>query len=394
MRILLDYRPALRARTGVGEYVHQLARALRRTYPDDGLTLFTSSLRDRPAPDLGAAIPGAAVSDHRIPVSVLNLAWHRCEWPPVEWCVGSHCDVAFSPHPLLLPSRRAAQVVMIHDLDFLTHPERTVREIRRDYPQLARPHANRAHHVIVPSRYTACRVMQMLDVPADRIAICPPGTPQWSGPPAAFSASGYLLFVGTLEPRKNVGALLNAYRRLLASRPRLPKLVIAGAAGAGAEAVLRSLASPPLSPHVEYLGYVADGDRQRVYDGARLLVLPSFDEGFGMPALEAMSRGVPVIASARGALTELVGDAGLLVDPADEAAIADAIDRVLSDDGLAATLHRRGLARARHYTWDATAAVVRDACAEAVRIRAAAVSRSGATLRRVPETAQGRATTR
>jgi glycosyltransferase involved in cell wall biosynthesis len=367
---------------------------MRRAYPADELTLFTSSLRDRPSPDLAVVIPGARISDHRMPVSMVNLAWHRCEWPPVEWCVGARCDVAFSPHPLLLPARRAAQVVMIHDLDFMTHPERTVREIRRDYPALARTHADRAHKVIVPSRHTANRVMQLLDVPAASIAICPPGTPGWASPPAAPKPDGYVLFVGTLEPRKNVPALLRAYQRLLSARASLPRLVIAGAVGADADAVYRLLSTAPLSRHVDYVGYVADEKRQPLFEGARVLVLPSLDEGFGMPALEAMSLGIPVIVSDRGALPDLVADAGVIVAPTDDAAIADAIDRVLSDPGLAETLRRRGLARARDFTWDATAALVRDALAEAVRVKASAVSRSAARLRTTRKTAPERATTR
>jgi glycosyltransferase involved in cell wall biosynthesis len=394
MRIVFDYRPALRHRSGVGEYVHQVARAMRRAFPEDELTLFTSSLRDRPSPDLAAIMPGAQISDHRLPVSMVNLAWHRCEWPPVEWCVGGSCDVAFSPHPLLLPARRAAQVVMIHDLDFMVHPERTVREIRRDYPQLAGMHANRAHKLIVPSQYTANQVMHMLAVAPEKIAICPPGKPAWAVPAPVARANGYLLFVGTLEPRKNVAALLRAYHRLLAGPSPPPRLTIAGAAGAAADDVFRLLTAAPLARHVDYLGYVADDERQRVYEGARALIVPSFDEGFGMPALEAMSLGIPVIASNRGALPELVGDAGLLVDPTDDGAIADAIDRVLSDDRLSETLQRRGFARARHFTWDATAALVRDAFVDAVRANESCVRRSAARLRTARGTARERATIR
>ncbi|MGH9200052.1 MAG: glycosyltransferase family 4 protein [Vicinamibacterales bacterium] len=389
MRIVIDYRPALRARSGVGEYVHQLARALRRLYPDDALTLFTSSLRDRPASELSQVIPGARVSDHRIPVQLLNLVWHRLEWPPVESCIGEACDVAFSPHPLLLPARRAAQVVMVHDLDFMRHPERTHREIRRDYPRLAGPHARRADHVIVPSQYTADEVHRILEVPREHIAVCPPGVPEWQSPGRGFDRHGYLLFMGSLEPRKNVATLLAAYRRLLAGRADAPKLALAGKAGPEANAGLDSLTKPPLRGNVEHLGYVAESERQRVYAGARALVLPSFDEGFGMPVLEAMSLGIPVIASARGALPELVGEAGLLIDPTDELALCEALARVVTDDALAQILASRGLARARLFSWDRTAAAVRQVFMEAVLARAS-VSRLDATSRigqrRVPRT--------
>ena len=129
MRILVDYRAALRARTGVGDYIRSLVLAYTSRYADDVL-LFSSSWKDRPAPGLGAAL-GGRVIDRRIPVRVLNFLWHRAEWPPVEAFAGA-IDVAHAAHPLMIPSRRAARVVTIHDLDFLSHPERTRAEIRRD----------------------------------------------------------------------------------------------------------------------------------------------------------------------------------------------------------------------------------------------------------------------
>jgi hypothetical protein len=121
LRILLDYRPALRERSGVGEYIHEIAAALmRRLGPSDALTLFSSSWKDR----LDARIPGARVVDARVPVRLLNLAWHRLGWPPIERLAGP-IDIAHSAHPLLMPARAATQIVTIYDLDFLDHPERT-----------------------------------------------------------------------------------------------------------------------------------------------------------------------------------------------------------------------------------------------------------------------------
>ncbi len=368
MRVVVDYRPALRARSGVGEYVHQTSCALARGYPDDALTLFTSSWKDRPAAGIAAACPGARVSDHRLPVGALNFAWHWLEWPPIELVTRDRYDVAFSPHPLLLPARHAAQVTMIHDLDFLHHPERTEREIRRDYPRLVHRHVRRACRVIVPSEYTAGEVVRHLRVPRERVAVCPPGAPAWCDPPARFAPHGYVLFMGTLEARKNVDGLLTAYGRLLAQRPNAPKLVLAGSAGADAQAWLDAIARPPLAGHVDYRGYVGERDRQQVYASARLLVLPSHEEGFGMPALEAMSLGIPVIASNRGALPEVVGDAGVLVSPDNLESIVAALDRVLNDDNFAEGLSRRGLERARSFQWQHTARAVHEAFREAIDV--------------------------
>lgn len=370
VRVLIDYRPALRERTGVGEYVHQLARALARHAdgePDE-LSIFTSSWKDRPRPDLAAELPGVTVIDRRVPVRVLNWAWHRLGWPKVELLAGRSFDLVHSPHPLLLPSA-AAQVVTIHDLDFLLHPERTAAEVRRDYPQLVRKHARLADQVIVSSRYAADEVTRRLNVAVDRIAICPPGAPEWAGAPRPIPAAGYILFVGTLEPRKNVGALLDAYTALLAKNPNAPRLVLAGRATAHAAPWLQALSRPPLAGRAEHLGYVSPETRRSLYENARLLVLPSHIEGFGLPALEAMAMGRPVVASRAGALPEVVGDAGLLVDPSDTVALADAIDRVISDETMARRLADRGLERARRFTWEATARAVRQAYRAAVARR-------------------------
>ena len=337
-------------------------RALALQYPDVSLTLFTSSWKDRPDPALASEIPRVRVSDHRFPVSALNFVWHRLEWPSIEEITQGGYDVAFSPHPLLMPARHAAQLVMVHDLDFLRHPERTEREVRRDYPQLAESHARRAARVIVPSPHTAAETIDRLGVPRDRIVICPPGVPEWREPIAGRpAADGYVLFMGTLERRKNIVGLLDAYGQLVARKPKTPKLVLAGNAGAEAQPWLDAIARPPLAGRVEHLGYVRDNDRQRVYAGARVLVMPSYKEGFGMPALEAMSLGMPVVAARRGNLPDLVGDAGLLVDPDDVDSIGAALDRMLSDDSVAGAAAARGVERSQRYRWQYTATALHDA---------------------------------
>ena len=459
MRVLIDYRPALRERSGAGEYTHELVKALLAVFPPGGpapaleLSLFSSSWKDRLAP--AADLAGAAIVDRRVPVRLLNLSWHRLGWPPAETLAGGGYDVTHSSHPLLLPARAAAQIVTIHDLDFLVHPERTRAEVRRDYAALARDHAHRADAILVPSSYTAGEVERVLGVPRDRLAICPPGAPDWTARPAAPKA-GYVLFFSTLEPRKNVVGLLDAYERLLrgtakaapydsggtakaapydqapydqapydqapydeathnaapsdeaphdeaphnaaphnaaphaaahVGRPfwgamrepaygghrfsgALPELVLAGKATDEARVWLDRLERPPLKGVGRYIGYVDPDQRRAIYEGARLLVQPSFDEGFGMPVLEAMSLGVPVVAADRGALPEVVGDAGPLVDPEQPADIADAIARVLFDDAYAATCVSKGLARARAYRWDRTARRVFDAYRQAIERRA------------------------
>jgi glycosyltransferase involved in cell wall biosynthesis len=364
VRVLIDYRPALRQRTGVGEYAHQLASALvPRLQPDGQVVLFSSSWKDRLPP---GAIAGTETVDSRIPVRLLNRAWHRWEWPPVESLAGG-IDVAHSMHPLMVPSRRAARVITIHDLYFLDHAEETEREIRRDYAALAASHAQRCEAIVAVSEYTAAQIRARFDVAAEKIAVCSPAAPRRE--PRAAATGSCVVFLGTLETRKNIPVLLEGYGRLLAINPQSPPLVLAGRAAAGAEAVLGRLNQPPLAGKVQHLGYVSDERRDQLLRDAALLVMPSLDEGFGMPALEAMTIGVPVVAANRGALPEVVGDAGLLVEPEAEA-LANAMSRILADASLAQRLRHAGIERAKRFTWEASAAKLMDVYRAAVARRA------------------------
>ena len=367
MKILVDYRPALRARTGVGQYTHELVRAYAAAHDDD-VAIFTSSWKDRPAK--ATADLNVGVVDRRVPVRLLNLLWHRLEWPPIESLAGA-VDVVHAAHPLIIPARRAARVVTIHDLFFLSHPEKTRAEIRRDYAALAATHARRADAVVTSSHYTRKQVVDELGVPGDRVYTCPFGAPTWRtlGREPNVPRDGYLLFVGTLEPRKNVGTLLDAYTQLLRARPGTPRLVLAGPATRDASAWLARLDAEPLKGHVEHIGYFADERREAIYAGARALVMPSLEEGFGIPALEAMSAGVPVIASNRGSLPEVIGDGGTLLDPTDTDGFAAAMERVVTDDAWAAAQARAGLNRARAFTWSSTAHILRQAYVDAVARR-------------------------
>jgi glycosyltransferase involved in cell wall biosynthesis len=371
VRVLIDYRAALRERSGVGEYTHELVRALvalgrRADAPPVEVTVFSSSSKDRLAAD--PALDGVVRVDRRIPVRLLNLAWHRLGWPTAEALTGGSFDIVHSLHPLLMPSRHAARVVTVHDLNFLNHPERTRAEIRRDYPALARAHAHLSDRVVVVSRFTASEVERLLEVEPDHISVCSPGRPDWS-PRSAAPSNGYVLFFGTLEPRKNVGTLLDAYERLAGRRSDLPELRLAGKATEQSASWLTRIATPPLNRLVRHLGYVDPGQRYELYAGARMLVQPSFEEGFGLPVLEAMTVGVPVVGADAGAIPEVGGDAVLLVPPTDAEAMAHAIERFLDDEGLRAACVARGLARSAAYTWEKTASTTLEAYARALQHR-------------------------
>ena len=365
VRILLDYRPALRERTGVGEYVHELARALAASAPpDEALVLFSASWKDR----LTAAPAGLPIIDRAVPGKLLNLAWHRLERPAVETLTGQTFDVVQAAHPLLIPSTGAAQVITIHDLDFLDHPERTRAEIRRDYPTLAAAHARRAHAIVAVSHATADAVVDRLGVSREQIVIASPGAPDWP-PREQEPADGCILFLGTIEPRKNLGVLLDAYERLLSEWPDAPTLVLAGGVRPDSAGIAARAAEPPLAGKVELPGYVVDDKRLDLYRRALVFVMPSHAEGFGIPALEALTVGVPVIAANRGALPEVVGAAGSLVDADDAPGLAAEIRAVLSDAGRRERMREAGWRQARTFTWAHTAANTRQAWRAAIAAR-------------------------
>jgi glycosyltransferase involved in cell wall biosynthesis len=307
------------------------------------------------------------VVDARVPVHALNFAWHRLQWPPLEWIAGRF-DVAHSLHPLLMPSRHAAQVITVHDLYFMDDPTGAAPEIRRDYAALASRHASRADAVIAVSEYTAGETHRRLGVPKERIVVCPSGAPDWEPrrPPAV---AGPILFLGSSEPRKNVPGLLRAYALLRQRMPQAPSLVLAGRPPDPGSEAARMLAQAPWSTSARHLGYVTDGRRHELYSEASVLVLPSFDEGFGIPALEAMTIGLPVVASNRGALPEVIGDAGPLLDPEQTGAFAEAMEHVLTDHAYAELCVARGLERARRFTWAASASTLIRAYREAVARR-------------------------
>ena len=375
MRILVDYRPALRERTGVGEFVHELVKALSdRTKRDrnDELAIFTSSWKDRPVASLASEMPSVRVVDVRIPVRALVWGWNRMEWPPVEWLAGTH-DVVHSQSPLLIPTATAAQVVTIHDLDFLRHPDQMSAEIRRDYPALARSHAARAHGVIVSSNYAAGEVTRELQLDPSRVHVCPPGRPVWADEVCRRrGALGYrgkhILFMGTLSLRKNVGTLLEAYARLRAQNADAPPLVLAGHRTPASARWEERTEQPPLKGGVTITGYVDSARKIDLYADAAMLVLPSYEEGFGLPVLEAMACGVPVIVSNRGSLPEVAGAAAEPIDPDDAEGFACAMASVIAGDPRAAA--ERGIAQAAKYSWGSCAAAAHDAYQSAIEVHA------------------------
>lgn len=221
--------------------------------------------------------------------------------------------------------------------------------------------------VIVPSEATKEDIVRYLGVERQRIVVIPDGVEnrfQSVGDPVRLEAMRqkygipreYILFVGVLEPRKNIPILLQAFSLLLAEKlDQGLKLVIAGGSGWGVAEISKAVQSLGLQDHVVFPGFIDEEDLPDLYRGARLFVYPSLYEGFGLPILEAMGCGVPVIASNTSSMPEVAGGAALLVDPLDSEALASAMASVLIDEEMKETLQRKGMARASHFSWETTA---------------------------------------
>jgi glycosyltransferase involved in cell wall biosynthesis len=358
VRVLLDGTPLLGQRSGVGRYTAALLRELA-TRSDVDVTVTAFTARGQGA--LRAAVPaGVAVRGGPVPARALRTLWKRASWPPTE-LLAADADVLHATNFVLPPSTRARGVVTVHDLAFLDRPE-FLAPAQRDLPDLVRQSVTRAAMVCTPSDAVAQQVTCRLGIPAERIVVTPLGVdPSWfdaAAPAEALHTTlrlppRYLLFLGAAQPRKGLDVLLDAH----ASQPGLAPLVLAGPAGWGP--------ARTTSSRVCTVGYLDEADVRCVVAGAIALVLPSRDEGFGLPVLEAMAAGTPVVCSDLPALREIAGGLAILVPPGDAAALAAALTVVdgAGDDPQGATARR---AHAARYTWQACA----DATIRAYRLAA------------------------
>lgn len=243
--------------------------------------------------------------------------------------------------------RRARRTVStFHDLFVLTG-EYSSPDFRSRFAAQAREAAENSDAIIAVSEFTAAQIVDLLKFPRERIFVVPHGVEMRE---RTGSAENLVLFVGAIQRRKNAARLVRAFERM----PNGWRLALAGAAdGFGAAEELDAVEKSPRRSAIEVLGYVSSEQLENLYQRAGIFAFPSLDEGFGMPVLEAMAHGIPVVTSSRSALPEVAGDAALLADPFDIDAIADALCRLAQDPSLRDDLVRRGLARARQFPWSA-----------------------------------------
>lgn len=369
IRVAFDATACLGVRTGVGRFAFEVLQRIA-PYPDLELSAFAVSWRGRDR--LADLMPsGVRVVTRPMAARPLRSAWTRLDHPRIEAWTGP-VDVVHGPNYVVPPSR-AARVVTVHDLTPLRFPELASRDTR-DYPALIARAIGSGAWVQTPTEFVRAEVIEHFAVDPDKVIAVPYGvTPPAPLTESTDAAAGrrlagvdrYVLALGTVEPRKDLTALIAAFDKVGATDPGLG-LVIAGQDGWGADAVDAASAQAHHSDRIRRLGHVDESARAALLRGATVLAYPSRYEGFGLPPLEAMDVGVPVVATDAGSLPEVLGDAAEFVEagllegdpPAGIAALAEALRRVSSDDELRVRLVRRGHTQAARYTWDTTAEAV------------------------------------
>lgn len=364
MHIGIDCRLPTYRMGGISQYTIHLIRALGELETGDDYTILHSR-REK-----GDFRPGKAKVFSR------SDLWTPCHHRLERYTLGSELirhllDLLHSPDfiPPAFGARR--RVITVHDLNFVYYPEFLTAESRRYYAGQIEWAVDVADHIISDSEATRNDLIDLLKVPPDRVTtIHLAASPVYSASytPAEIQATvevlgtgeEFIMGVGTLEPRKNWPMLIEAYAQLRKDHSVTVPLVLIGGKGWLYEDVFKTISRFELHNHVMHLSGVSDIQLAHLYHAAGVLAFPSHTEGFGLPALEAMHAGCPVVASNRGSLPEVVGDAAILLEPTDVSGWVRSLSKVLADRELARSLSKAGLEQAKKFTWRKTAMATSD----------------------------------
>jgi glycosyltransferase involved in cell wall biosynthesis len=366
MRIAIDYTAAIRQGAGVGNYVQSLVDAMLAQDTTNEYTLLTSGRpsRERPFP-IGKNVRGRSVF---IPDRYLNILWYRWRLPLYANFFTGQVDIYHGPDFVLPPlNGKLRKVVTVHDLAFLEHPEYAVPELTAYLTKVVPEAVASADVVAAVSQVTGQTLTDHFKTPPEKITVIPNGIRPYFRritDPILLGATLHkyglkhplVLGVGTLEPRKNHLGLIKAFYKAQSSggkgkQQRPAMLALAGGPGWLYDETRQLVADLKLEKKVRFLGRVSELELITLYSLADVFAFPSFFEGFGVPPLEAMACGAPVITSNTSSLPEVVGDAALLVDPHNTGELAHAITRLIENEELQEELREKGYRQVKQYTW-------------------------------------------
>ena len=370
MKVALELQPCCWARAGIGSYTWELAKRLRN---EDDLEFCGNLFNFMGRNDNTAALSGVTmpIRENRLfPYGIYRRIWNIA---PISYNRlfpgGADLTIFFN---FIVPPRISGQVMtVVHDLTYLRFPETMDKKNLRRIEKGIQYSIERSSRILTISAFSKGEIAGLLGVPGDRISVVypAPSLQPWT---ADFGVCcqkwgirrPYLLYVGTIEPRKNLTRLLRAFA-LLKEKYHIPhQLVLAGGRGWRDEEIFRTAGEISCKEDVIFTGYVSAGEKNALYQNASVFVFPSLYEGFGIPPLEAMTFGCPVVCANAASLPEVAGDAAELVDPLEAESIAEGTWRVLSDETYAKSLTDRGYLQAKKYTWEASAKRLTEICRE------------------------------
>ncbi len=365
MRIAIDYTAAIRQKAGIGNYVRRLVDALLAQDTVNSYTLLTSGrpTRERPFPQADN-VRGRSIY---IPDRYLNIIWYRWRLPLYTTYFSGQVDIYHGPDFALPPTGKTLRkVVTVHDLAFLEHPEYAVPSLAATLGKVVPEAVAAADVVCTVSQEVSRTLIKHFHTPREKLTVIPNGVSPYfrriTDPILLQSTHHkfglkhpFVLGVGTLEPRKNHIGLIKAFYQAQKKKNGPAMLALAGGKGWLYEETMQLVEELKLTKKVRFLGRVTDLELVTLYSMADVFAFPSFAEGFGVPPLEAMACGVPVITSNTSSLPEVVGNAGLLVDPHNTGELSTAIMRILGDKQLQEDLRQKGYERVKHFTWQEAA---------------------------------------
>ncbi len=364
-KIAIDYTPAYEQGGGIGRYVRELVAALANQDSVTQYRLFVAGAKALPSP------PGANFrwSSTEISPKWWARLWHRAQIPfPVEFFTGK-VDL-FHATDFTLPPTLCRTLLTVHDLSFVRVPETTSPTLRHYLDKVVPRSVRRADHILADSQATKDDLIALYGTPSDKVTVLLSGVEPRFRPVTdvnslervraryALPRRPYILSVGTVQPRKNYARLVEALS-LLRGQGLDVSLVIVGAAGWLANPIYEAIKHLHMSEFVHFTGFADDADLPALYTGAICVAIPSLYEGFGLPVLEAMACGTPVLTSNVSSLPEVAGDAALLIDPHETQAIADGLTRLITDSTLREQLIARGYQQAARFTWERSARELR-----------------------------------
>lgn len=356
MHIGIDTRLTYYRTGGISTYMRRLVMALQNIDTENEYTIFKSRKSATTITDKFNTASLWTPSHHRIERIALSVELARFG-----------LDVFHSPD--FIPPWHGARkhVITVHDLTFLHYPQHLTSDARRYYNDQIEVAVRQADHILSDSMATKTDLIKMLKVPDEKITVHMLGVDERFHPLQDTTLQvqlqkhqlpkDYILFVGTFEPRKNILGLLQAYKLLIEEWADVPPLVLVGRRGWLFDETMQRIQSLKLGNRVMWKENIEDDELPAIYNLATILVLPSFYEGFGFPALEAMACGTVPIVSNRSSLPEVVGDVGLLINPDDVHSIKEAIKKALTDTEWRIVNQEKGLARAKQFRWESTARI-------------------------------------